>query len=117
MSAMAVKGWCPGAWRPMQSGDGLIVRIRPHGGRLSSAQALGLAELSERFGNGLIDLTSRANLQLRGIGDGGHAPLLQGLAELDLLDADAAAESRRNMIVAPFWSEHDETRSIAMELE
>lgn len=117
MSAMAVKGWCPGAWRPMQSGDGLIVRIRPHGGRLSSAQALGLAELSERFGNGLIDLTSRANLQLRGIGDGGHAPLLQGLAELDLLDADAAAESRRNIVVAPFWSEHDETRSIAWELE
>ncbi|HTO64835.1 MAG TPA: precorrin-3B synthase [Bradyrhizobium sp.] len=117
MSATAVKGWCPGAWRPMQSGDGLIVRIRPRGGRLSHAQAAGLAELSERFGNGLIDLTNRANLQLRGISDHGHAPLLQGLAELDLLDADAGAESRRNIVVAPFWSEHDETRSIAMELE
>jgi precorrin-3B synthase len=117
MSAIAVKGWCPGAWRPMQSGDGLIVRIRPHGGRLSPAQAAGIAELSGRFGNGLIDLTNRANLQLRGITDGGHVPLLQGLAELDLLDADAGAESRRNIVVAPFWNEHDETRSIAMELE
>jgi precorrin-3B synthase len=117
MSAIAVKGWCPGAWRPMPSGDGLIVRIRLHGGRLSSAQALRLAGLSERFGNGLIDLTNRANLQLRGISDGGHAPLLEGLAELDLLDADAGAESRRNIVVAPFWSEHDETRSIATELE
>jgi precorrin-3B synthase len=117
MSAIAVKGWCPGAWRPMQSGDGLIVRIRPHGGRLSSSQAAGLAELSARFGNSRIDLTNRANLQLRGISDGGHAPLMQGLAELDLLDADAGAESRRNVLVAPFWSEHDETRSIATELE
>ena len=113
----AIKGWCPGAWRPMQSGDGLVVRIRPHGGRLSPAQAAGIAELSGRFGNGLIDLTNRANLQLRGVSDGGHVPLLQGLAELDLLDANADAESRRNIVVAPFWSEHDETRSIAMELE
>jgi precorrin-3B synthase len=117
MSAIAVKGWCPGAWRPMQSGDGLIVRIRPHGGRLSPAQAAGLAELSERFGNGRIDVTNRANLQLRGLRDEGHPPLLQGLAQLDLLDADAGAESRRNVVVAPFWSEHDETRSIAAELE
>ena len=102
MRAFAVKGWCPGAWRPMPSGDGLIVRIRPHGGRLSSAQATGLAELSDRFGNGLIDLTSRANLQLRGISDHGHEPLIRGLAQLDLLDADAGAESRRNVVVTPF---------------
>jgi precorrin-3B synthase len=117
MSAIAVKGWCPGAWRPMQSGDGLIVRIRPRCGRLSASQGAGIAELAERFGNGLIDLTNRANLQLRGVRVGGHTPLLQALAQLDLLDADAGAESRRNIIVAPFWSEHDETRSIAMQLE
>ena len=28
MSAAAIKGWCPGALRPMQSGDGLVVRVR-----------------------------------------------------------------------------------------
>jgi precorrin-3B synthase len=117
MSAIAVKGWCPGAWRPMPSGDGLIVRIRPRGGRLSSAQAAGLAELSDRFGNGLIDLTNRANLQLRGISTDSYAPLMPGLVQLDLLDADAGAESRRNVVVTPFWSGHDETRSIATELE
>ena len=27
MSAVAIKGWCPGALRPMLSGDGLVVRI------------------------------------------------------------------------------------------
>ena len=34
MSAAAIKGWCPGALRPMQSGDGLVVRVRPFGGRV-----------------------------------------------------------------------------------
>ena len=53
----------------MQSGDGLVVRMRPRGGRLSAAQAAGIAELAERYGNGLIDLTSRANLQIRGVSE------------------------------------------------
>src|SRR5690349_12873042 len=87
MSTVAIKGWCPGALRPMLSGDGLVVRVRPHGGRLSSAQAAGIAELSTRFGNGLIDVTNRANLQLRGITDRTHEPLMQALARFDLLDA------------------------------
>ena len=29
MSAFEIKGWCPGALRPMLSGDGLVVRVRP----------------------------------------------------------------------------------------
>ena len=72
MSAAAsieVKGWCPGALRPMLSGDGLIVRIRPFCGAFSLEQARGLADLARRLGNGHIDLTRRANLQLRGLSD------------------------------------------------
>jgi precorrin-3B synthase len=117
MSTIAAKGWCPGAWRPMPSGDGLIVRIRPHGSRLSSAQAAGLAKLSERFGNGLIDVTNRANLQLRGVSHDGHPLLIEALAQLHLLDASPASESQRNIVVTPFWGEGDDVRSIAGELE
>ena len=40
-----VKGWCPGALRPMLSGDGLIVRIRPYCGAFDLDQARGLADL------------------------------------------------------------------------
>ena len=65
MKAFAIKGWCPTALRPMLSGDGLVVRIRPRGGRLSAAQALGIADLATRHGNGLIDLTGRANVFAR----------------------------------------------------
>lgn len=117
MSATSVKGWCPGALRPMQSGDGLVVRVRPFGGRLDAAQTAGLAHLAERHGNGLIDVTSRANLQIRGVSDTSHRLLLDGLAQLTLLDPDADTESRRNILVTPFWRDGDETQALAAELE
>jgi precorrin-3B synthase len=117
MNHFAIKGWCPGALRPMRSGDGLVVRIRPHGGRLSQAQAIGIAELAERFGSGLMDLTNRANLQIRGVSDEGHAPLIEELARLDLIDVDADSEALRNIVVAPLWVRGDETARLAVELE
>jgi len=117
MSASAIKGWCPGALRPMRSGDGLVVRVRPFGGRLEAAQISGLAGLAERFGSGLIDVTSRANLQIRGVSDESHGPLLDGLARLALLDPDVDTESRRNILVTPFWNEGDDTQALAAELE
>jgi precorrin-3B synthase len=117
MSAVAIKGWCPGAWQPMRSGDGLVVRVRPSGGRIDCEQAAGLADLAGQYGNGLIDLTNRANLQIRGVGDESHASLIEGLAELRLLDDNPDIEARRNIIVSPFWTTDDETISIVEELE
>ena len=38
MKKSSVKGWCPGAYQPMVSGDGLIVRIRPKFAEFSSVQ-------------------------------------------------------------------------------
>jgi len=117
MSAVMVKGWCPGVWQPMQSGDGLVVRIRPRGGRLDAEQAAGIAELTERYGNGLIDLTNRANLQIRGVSEDTHPLLIDGLAKLRLLDPDPETEARRNILVTPFWTAGDEIVTIADELE
>jgi precorrin-3B synthase len=117
MTAVAIKGWCPSAHRPMHSGDGLVARIRPRQGRLSAAQAVAIAELAERHGNGLIDLTGRANLQVRGLHADGHEALLAALAELSLVDADADVETERNILVAPFWREGDDTHMLAVALE
>ncbi len=101
MSA-AVRGWCPGALRPMMSGDGLVVRLRPRLGRIDGIQAAGLADLARRHGSGVIELTRRANLQIRGVTEGAHPALLEGLAALGLLDPDPETEARRNILVAPF---------------
>jgi precorrin-3B synthase len=117
MNRFAIKGWCPSAYWPMQSGDGLVVRIRPRGGRLSAAQASGIADLADRFGNGLIDLTSRANLQIRGASAARHEPLLHALAGLGLIDADEETEAQRNLVVAPFWIAGDDRHALATELE
>jgi precorrin-3B synthase len=108
-----VQGWCPGALRPMESGDGWVVRIRPYGGRLTPVQAKGIADLSQRFGNGLIDLSSRANLQLRGVTLDTHTPLIKGLRALGLIDKSAQIESQRNVIMTPFWGQTDGALNLA----
>src|SRR5262249_2669212 len=94
-----VKGWCPGALRPMPSGDGLLVRIRPFGGALTLDPAAGVAAPAARLGNGHIDPTRRANLQIRGLTDRRLPELLEGLGPLGLLDRDAGIEARRNLMV------------------
>jgi len=111
-----IRGWCPAAWRPMAAGDGLLVRVRPALGRLSAAQALGLAEAAARFGRGAIDLTRRANLQLRGVDEADWRPLVETLVALGLVDPDPAVDAQAGLTVAPDWQAGDDTHRIATEL-
>lgn len=102
MTAWEIKGWCPGALRPMQSGDGLVVRIRPPLGRLTPAQAKAIGKAAETHGNGTIDLSARANLQLRGVTEASHPRLIDDLRAHGLIDPDIETETLRNLIVTPF---------------
>lgn len=97
-----VKGWCPGALRPMPSGDGLVVRVRPPLGRLTHPQALGLCDLADRFAGGRMELTNRANVQLRGVAEADHPAILSALQGLGLVDPDPVTEQRRNILMQPF---------------
>lgn len=108
-----VKGWCPGALRPMTSGDGLVVRVRPFGGRLRRAQADGIASLAAAHGNGLLDLSSRGNIQIRGVRENSHKPLIEGLSAMGLIDPAPETESRRNILVTPFWHPGEEAEVLA----
>ncbi len=101
MTAALRVGWCPGALRPMMSGDGLVVRVKPRGMSLPVRSALGIAAAAVRHGNGLLDLTARANLQIRGVTEASLPALTAELDALGLLDADAGAESRRNVLASP----------------
>ncbi|MDP1750057.1 MAG: precorrin-3B synthase [Reyranella sp.] len=100
-AAIEVKGWCPGILRPMQSGDGLIARVRPWGGAIGLTEAKLLADAAQRFGNGHIDLTRRANLQIRGLGEASLNGLQDVVTTLGLVDRDARTEAVRNIMVAP----------------
>ena len=111
-----VKGWCPGALRPMVSGDGLVVRVRLPLGQMTPLQAAGLARAAQRHGNGQLEISNRANLQLRGVTEASHRALLDDLATLGLLDADLMAESRRNILISPFWARGDGSTDLAQDL-
>lgn len=115
MVDFAVKGWCPGALRPMESGDGLVVRIRPRLAELSPDQLRGIAAAALRHGNGIIELTARANVQLRGVTQASHAGLIADLDALGLIDPDADSERHRNVVISPFW-QGEEVRHLAQDL-
>jgi precorrin-3B synthase len=119
-AAIGVKGWCPGVLQPMQSGDGLIARVRPWCGAFTLTEAMGLADAAARFGNGHIDLTRRGNLQIRGVREEGLPGLRAALDTLDLLDRDPRTEAGRNIMVGPLAgldpAEQIDVRPIAQTL-
>ena len=45
------RGWCPSTLRPMETGDGWLVRLHPPGARLSPAQLQRIAALTREHGN------------------------------------------------------------------
>ncbi|WP_294391419.1 cobalamin biosynthesis protein CobG [uncultured Sphingomonas sp.] len=110
-----VRGWCPTAWRPMAAGDGLLLRVRPKLGRLSPAQARVVASVARAHGNGLIDLTNRAALQLRGLTESGWRRALGELVDAGMVDPDPVRETRA-LLIAPDWREGDHTHRLATGL-
>jgi precorrin-3B synthase len=118
-ATIEVKGWCPGALQPMQSGDGLLVRVRPWCGAFERDAVRALADVAERHGNGHIDLTRRANLQIRGVREADVPEMQRVLREQGLLDRDPAIEAGRNIMVSPLSGldpAETDVRPIAREL-
>lgn len=94
---------CPGALRPWQASDGMLVRLRLIGGRLPSRALRSLVEVAEEHGNGRVHVTSRANLQVRGLpGAGGclDPAALSAIEETGLLPT-RTHELARNIMVSP----------------
>ncbi|MET3803788.1 precorrin-3B synthase [Nakamurella sp. UYEF19] len=95
---------CPGLLRPHQAADGAVVRLRLPGGRIRAPALAGLQHAAASFGDGLVQMTSRGNLQLRGVSPDG-----EGEVPGALVDAVRAAglipstthELVRNIICSP----------------
>ncbi|GII29313.1 precorrin-3B synthase [Planotetraspora mira] len=89
---------CPGALQVHTAADGGLARIRVPGGAVSVAQLRELAACADELGSGVIELTSRANVQVRGLES---APAFaERMAAAGLLPSDTH-ERVRNIIASP----------------
>jgi precorrin-3B synthase len=85
--------------RPWTAADGALIRVRLVAGRLSVGRLGALSRVSRRYGDGDLHLTSRANLQVRGL------PVLG-----DELRPDVLGAVRRTGLLGP--PSHDLVRNI-----
>lgn len=83
-----------------QAADGGLARVRVPGGTLTNAQLRTLAEASADLGDGGLELTSRANIQIRALAEGAEIDLAVRLREAGLLPSQTH-ERVRNIIASP----------------
>ncbi len=91
---------CPGALDVHPAADGGLARVRVPGGTLTNDQFRALITAAAELGDGSIELTSRANAQIRGLADGAQFPLARRLADAGLLPS-LEHERVRNVIASP----------------
>jgi ferredoxin-nitrite reductase len=81
--------------------DAFMCRLRFAGGRVQAHQLRGVAELAARFGQPMVQLTARSNLQLRGIGAAAALDVLSGLLELGIFNHGSGGDGVRNVGASP----------------
>ena len=81
--------------------DAFMLRLRLPGGIVLAHQAKGLADVAERFGGGAVDITTRANLQIREIGAAHPLEVLTAIDELGLTSRGSGADNIRNLTGSP----------------
>ena len=136
INAPVRRGACPGLSAPMATGDGLLARLTP-AGTIPIVAFAGLCAAARQHGNGIIEVTSRGSVQIRGLSEASAARFaaevstlgipasdgipviadpLSGLDRGSLLDAEpVAAELREALASAPFVSRLSAKLSIAVD--
>jgi precorrin-3B synthase len=90
---------CPGALQTHAAADGALARVRVPGGALTVGQLRVLATAARALGDGALELTSRGNVQLRGLAPGAETQLGERLAAAGLLPS-ATHERVRNIVAS-----------------
>jgi precorrin-3B synthase len=91
---------CPGALRLHAADDGHVARVRVPGGRLTAAGLVALCDLADELGDGHLHLTSRGNVQVRGLSESAGTQVSTRLAAAGLLPS-LAHDRVRNVVASP----------------
>ncbi|AFL87524.1 NAD(P)H-dependent nitrite reductase catalytic subunit [Terriglobus roseus DSM 18391] len=81
--------------------DSFMLRMRVPGGVLTSHQMRGLAKMAEQWGCGRIDLTTRANVQLRELQPRNIVDVLNTIQKLGMSSRGSGADNLRNFTASP----------------
>lgn len=83
VASSLARGACPALSAPMQTGDGLLTRVAL-AAPIRPDQFSRLCDLSRQYGNGILDITARGNLQIRGLDDCSAIALEEAVRDLSL---------------------------------
>ncbi|WP_254510825.1 NirA family protein [Anatilimnocola floriformis] len=81
--------------------NSFMCRMRFAGGMTNSHQLRGVADLAEQFGGGYVDVTTRANLQIREIKAEHSMEIINGLIDLGIVARGSGADNIRNITATP----------------
>ena len=81
--------------------DAFMLRMRVPGGRMTSMQLRGLASLAEKHGCGRLDLTTRANVQMREFAPKSVVEVLNAVQRLGMSSRGSGADNIRNITASP----------------
>ena len=98
--APALVDACPGVLTLHEAADGALARIRIPGGAVTRDGLTALVFAATEFGDGGLDLTSRANVQIRAIDTSERTALADVLSASGLLPS-ATHERVRNIVASP----------------
>jgi precorrin-3B synthase len=91
---------CPGIRHAVPAKDGMLIRIRTPGGLIDGAQLKAIARAAQKFAHPTLDITARANIQLRGIRQENLESLVETLTLAGLIPS-TPHDRVRNITTSP----------------
>ncbi|MEG4842768.1 precorrin-3B synthase [Microcoleus sp. B9-D4] len=92
---------CPGLFYGSQARDGVLSRMRIPGGILNAQQCGTIADLADQYSTGCLQVTNRANLQIREVNSEIAPEVWNRLQELGIASRRVEVDPIRNIMASP----------------